>query len=157
MTTIKVLIDAGKASPAPPLGPALGPLGVNTMAIVNEINRLTKDLEGMQVPITIEVDSKKNFIVEVGAPLTSALIKKELKIKTAKGKVNTEVTGNLTFEQLRKIAKAKFPQLVSKDEKTAIKEILGTCRSMGVTVDGKPASVVTKEIDQGKYNSVFSS
>ena len=76
MPTIKVLVDAGKASAGPPLGPALGPMGVNTMEVVKEINRVTKELEGMQVPVKVHINSDKSYSVEVGAPLTSALIKR---------------------------------------------------------------------------------
>jgi len=152
MQTIKALVDAGHANAGPPLGPALGPLGVNTMAIVNEINEKTKDLAGMQIPVLIHIDKNKSFTVEVGAPLTSALIKKELGVKKAVGAVNTEVTGNLSFEQVLKITKSKYNQIVSRNMKSAILEVLGSCRSMGVTVDNKPISSVVKDFKSGLYD-----
>jgi large subunit ribosomal protein L11 len=155
MQTIKALIDAGKANAGPPLGPALGPLGVDTMGIVNEINNKTKDLEGMQVPVLIHIDKNKSFTVEVGAPLTSALIKKELNVKKAVGAVKTEVTGNLSFDQVLKITKAKYGQVVSRDLKSAVFEVLGSCRSMGVTVDNKIIEAVVKELRSGTYDDKF--
>lgn len=155
MQTIKVLVDAGKANAGPPLGPALGPLGVDTMGIVNEINNKTKDLEGMQVPVMIHIDKNKSFTVEVGAPLTSALIKKELNVKKAVGAVNTEVTGDLSFDQVLKITKAKYGQVVSRDLKSAVFEILGSCRSMGVTVDKKQVVAVVKDLRSGTYDEKF--
>ncbi len=152
MQTIKALIDAGKANAGPPLGPALGPLGVDTMGIVNEINEKTKDLEGMQIPVMVHIDKNKSFTVEVGAPLTSALIKKELGVKKAVGAVKTEVTGNLSFDQIIRIAKSKHNQVVSRDLKSTILEILGSCRSMGVRVENKPVSSVVKEVKSGVFD-----
>jgi len=149
--TIKVLVDAGHANAGPPIGPALGPLGVNTMAVVNKINEITKDLEGITVPVSIIIDSNKDFVIEVGSPMTSALIKKDLKIKKGTGKAGNEITGNLTFEQVKKIAKAKYPQLISKTDKSAVLEVLGTCRTMGVTVDNKSIKEITAKVKSGEY------
>lgn len=153
MPTIKVLVDSGKANAGPPLGPALGPLGINTMDVVNEINQKTKELEGMQVPVKIHVNTDKSFSIEVGAPLTSALLKKELNVKKASGKPNTEIAGSLSFEKLLKITKAKYNQLNSRNIKTAIREVLGTCRSLGINVDGKAPSEVLKSLNSGEYDS----
>jgi large subunit ribosomal protein L11 len=153
MQTIKVLIDAGKASAGPPLGPALGPLGVNTLAIVNEINEKTKDLDGMKIPVIINIDSDKSFSVEVGSPQISALIKKELGIKKAVGKVNEEVSGNLSFQQLKKITKAKYSQLVSRTNKSALLEVIGSCRSAGVTIENISAREFTAKIKSGEFDS----
>ena len=155
MATIKVLVDAGKANAGPPIGPALGPLGINAMDVVNAINDATKDLEGIQVPVQVIIDNKKKFTLEVGSPQTSALIKKEINLKKGAQKAGTETVGNLTFDQVLKITKAKFNQLVSKDMKAASKEILGTCRTMGVTVDGLPIKEVVKHLEEGVYDSKF--
>ncbi len=155
MVAIKVLVDAGKANAGPPIGPALGPLGINAMDVVNVINEKTKDMVGIQVPVQIIIDAQKNFTIEVGSPQTSAFIKKELGIQKAVGKVNEEVSGNLTFDQVLKVVKAKFSQLVSKDDKAAAKEVVGTCRSMGVTIDGKPSAEIIQKINDGAYDSKF--
>ncbi|MFH0906179.1 MAG: 50S ribosomal protein L11 [archaeon] len=149
--TIKLLVDAGKATAGPPLGPALGPLGINTIKVVEEINLKTKDLNGMQIPVIVHIDTKtKSFTIEVGAPQTSALIKKELNVKTATGKVNTEVTGTLSFDQLLKVTKAKYPQLIARDMKNGLREVLGTCRSMGVNVDNKTPAEILAKLNKGE-------
>jgi len=153
MPTIKVLIEAGKANAGPPIGPALGPLGVNTMEIVNKINEVTKHLDGMQIPIKIHIDSKKKFTIELGSPQTSALIKKEINLKKGSSKPNSEMAGNLTFDQVLKIMNAKYSQLVSISKKSAIKEILGSCRAMGITIDNLPAVEITKMVDHGDFDS----
>jgi len=155
MPTIKVLVDAGKASAGPPLGPALGPLGVNTVEVVKEINKATKELEGMSVPVKVHVNSDKSFSVEVGAPLTSALIKKELNLKTASGKAGSLVAGNISFEKILKITKAKYNQLNARNMKTAIREVMGTCRSLGVNIDNKTPAEALKDFNSGKYDSLL--
>ena len=153
---VEALVAGGQATAGPPLGPALGPLGLNVMAVVNKINELTKDFSGMKVPVKIIVDVEtKEFEVEVGTPTASALIIKELKIEKGSGDPGKEKVGNLSFEQVVKIAKMKRPELLAKDLKGAVKEILGSCVSMGVTVEGKNPKEVQKEIDEGKYDEVF--
>jgi len=153
---IEALVAGGQATAGPPLGPALGPLGLNVMTVVNKINELTKDFSGMKVPVKIIVDVEtKEFEVEVGTPTASALIIKELKIEKGSGDPGKEKVGNLSFEQVVKIAKMKRPELLAKDLKGAVKEILGSCVSMGVTVEGKDPKEVQKEIDEGKYDEVF--
>ncbi|WP_456474269.1 50S ribosomal protein L11 [Candidatus Pyrohabitans sp.] len=150
---VETLVDGGKATPGPPLGPALGPLGVNISAVVAAINEKTKDLAGMKVPVKVIVDSKtKAFEIEVGTPPTSALIIKELGIEKGSGDAKMDIVGNLTLEQVVKIARLKRDSMLAGDLKAAAKEILGTCVSMGVTVEGKPAKEVQREIDEGKYD-----
>jgi len=154
---VELLVSGGQATAGPPLGPALGPLGVNTMAVVNKINELTKDYAGMKVPVKVAVDvENKTFEVTVGTPTASALIVSELKIEKGSGTPNTAKVGNLTMEQVVRIAKIKAPQLLSQTVKSAAKEILGTCVSMGVTVEGKDPREVQAEIDEGKYTELFS-
>ncbi len=149
MAEIKVLVQGGRATPGPPLGPALGPLGVNIGQVVAEINKKTKEFEGMTVPVTVRVDEKtRQFEIIVGSPPTSALIKKELGIE--KGSKAGEVVGDLPFEKVVEIAKKKMGDMGVKSLKAAVKNVLGTCVSMGVTVDGKPPKEVIKEIEEGK-------
>jgi large subunit ribosomal protein L11 len=155
--TVKALVDGGKASAGPPLGPALGPLGVNIMQIINTINDKTKQFTGMKVPVTIKVDPKtKKFEVEVGTPPASSLILNELKLEKGSGSPSTHKIGNLTIDQVIKIAKMKSDSLLGKSLKHKTKEILGTCVSMGVTVEGKKPQEIQKAIDQGVYDSKFS-
>jgi len=154
---VDLLVSGGQATAGPPLGPALGPLGVNTMAVVTKINELTKDYAGMKVPVKVAVDvEEKTFEVTVGTPTASALIVSELKIEKGSGTPNTAKVGDLTMEQVVRIAKMKRPQLLASTLKGAAKEMLGTCISMGVTVEGKDPREVQAEIDEGKYQELFS-
>lgn len=152
---VDLLVSGGQATAGPPLGPALGPLGVNVLEIVNKINELTKDYAGMKVPVKVTVDSEtKEFDVSIGTPTTSALIVRELKIEKGSGTPNTEKVGNLTMEQVVRISKLKRPEFLAKTLKAAAKEVLGSCVSMGVTVEGKDPREVQKEIGENKYNEL---
>ncbi|MDD5340798.1 MAG: 50S ribosomal protein L11 [Candidatus ainarchaeum sp.] len=154
MKTIDAIVEGGKATAGPPLGPALGPLGVNAGQVVAKINEATKEFAGMKVPVKVHVDPKaKTFTIEVGSPPTAEIIKKEAGIE--KGAGNREApAGNIPLEKLVKIAKAKKNSL-ARDAKETLKEILGSCISMGVNVDGKKAKDVMKEIDEGKHDSLL--
>lgn len=154
--TIDALVSGGQATAGPPLGPALGPLGVNVVAIVNKINEITKDFAGMKVPVKIVVDPEtKEFEVTVGTPTTSALIVSALKIQKGSGSPKEEKVGDLTIQQVVDIAKKKQTEVLAKSLKPAAKEILGSCVSMGVTVEGKDPREVQKAIDEGKYDSLL--
>ncbi len=145
--TINGLIEGGKATSGPPFGPALGPLGVNINGIVAEINEKTKDFSGMKIPVKVIVDtSTKKFRVEVGSPSTSALILKELGIPSgAKGK--EDVVGNITMEQVKKIAKAKENGMYGNDLAAKVKQVLGTCKSMNITCEGISAKEAIAKIN----------
>ncbi|MBN1941215.1 MAG: 50S ribosomal protein L11 [Candidatus Diapherotrites archaeon] len=152
MADISVLVDAGKATAAAPLGPALGPLGVNIGEIVAKINEKTKDYTGMKVPVKISIDSKKNFEIVVGSPPTSALIKKELGIQKGSGNPKEPVS-NISIEQVVKIVKMKIDNSGASTVKGVAREIIGVCDSMGITVEGKPAREMQKDIAAGKFDS----
>jgi large subunit ribosomal protein L11 len=155
---VELIVSGGQANAGPPLGPALGPLGVNIVAIVNRINEVTKAYAGMKVPVKISVDTEeKTFEVTVGTPTASALLVAELKVEKGSGTPNSVKVGDLSMEQIVKIAKIKAPQLLSSNTKDATKELLGTCVSLGVTVEGKDPREVQKEIDSGTYDKVFGS
>src|SRR6266496_4477589 len=150
---LDVLVDGGKATPGPPLGPALGPLGVNIVEIIKAINEKTKSFEGMKVPVSLTVDPKtKAFSIEVGTPPTSALIVKELKIEKGSGDAGKTRVGNLSLAQAIKIANMKTDAMQGKTLKARVLEVVGTSVSMGVTVEGKPAKESSKEIKAGKYD-----
>lgn len=153
---VELLVSGGQATAGPPIGPTLGPLGVNVLAIVNKINELTKGYSGMKVPVKVIVDPEtKQFEVSVGTPTTSALIISELKVEKGSGSPKAQKIGNLAMEQVIRIAKVKRPELLAKTLKAAVKEILGSCASMGVTVEGEDPIKVQKEIDKGKYDEMF--
>ena len=155
---VEVIVNGGQATAAPPLGPALGPLGVNIVSVVNKINEVTKEYAGMKVPVKIAVDPEdKTFEVTVGTPTASALIVAELKVEKGSGTPNTVKIGDLSMEQVVRIAKIKGPQLLAPTVKKATKELLGTCVSLGVTVEGKDPREVQREIDAGSYESLFGS
>jgi large subunit ribosomal protein L11 len=151
--TINALVQGGKANAGPPLGPALGPTGLNIGDVISEINEKTKEYAGIDIPIKVIVDGKE-FEIEVGSPPVSALIKKELKIEKGSGTKDT-VAGDITLEQVIKIAKMKKDSLKSKDLKNASLQILGTCKSMNVTCEGKTVIEINKEIKEGAHDARF--
>lgn len=153
---VEALVSGGQATGGPPLGPALGPLGVNVLAIVNKINEITKHYAGMKVPVKIIVDMQtKEFEVSVGIPTTSALIVSELGVEKGSGAPKTQKIGNLSMAQVVRIAKIKRVELLARNLRAAVKEVLGSCVSMGVTVEEKDPKEVQKEIDEGKYDALF--
>jgi len=152
---VEVLVPGGKATAGPPLGPALGPLGINVKAVVDEINKKTASFNGMQVPVRVEVDAKKNFTISVGIPPTTALIMKEAGVEKGSGEPNTIIVGDISLEAVVTIAKMKLESMLSYDLKNAAKEVVGTCVSLGITVSGKKPKDLIKEIDTGAHDSVL--
>jgi large subunit ribosomal protein L11 len=154
--SVSALVSGGEASAGPPLGPALGPMGVNVLQVVNMINDKTKDFPGMKVPVKVEVDSEsKKFTVEVGIPPTAALVSKEAGITKGSGAAGTNFAGNITMASAVKIAKMKINSSYAKDLKSAVKEVIGSCVSSGVKVEEKPAKEVFSDISAGKYDELF--
>ena len=154
--TVSALVVGGEANAGPPLGPALGPLGVNVMMIVKQINDLTKDYTGMRVPVKVNVETEtKKFTVEVGIPSASALIVKESGAAKGSGTPKTAVAGNITIDQLVKIAKVKVSQSYATTIKSSAKEVAGSCVSMGVTIEGKPAKDFLEEVKQNKWDEAL--
>ncbi len=147
---VVVLVPGGKATPGPPLGPAIGPLGLNVKQVVDKINEATKEYDGLNVPVKIIVKEDRTFEIKVGIPPVSALIKRELKIEKGSSTPQKDFVGNLSFEQVLKIARMKREQSLSYTLKGVVKEVLGTCVSMGIKVDGKPPKEVLAEIEEGK-------
>jgi large subunit ribosomal protein L11 len=149
----KFIIEGGKATAGPPIGPALGPLGVNVLAIIEKINELTSSFMGMRVPIEVIVDTDtKDFEVNVGIPSTAALIMQEIKKEKGVAMPGKENIGDISFQKIIEIAKIKMKQLQAKTLKSAVKQIIGTCVSMGVTIDKKNPKEVIKAIDKGEYD-----
>ena len=148
----EALVEGGKASAGPPIAPVLGPTGANLYQIVQEINRQTEDLKGLKVPVTIVVDDDtKEFEITIGLPPTSALIIKEVGVEKGTGATGTEITGDISFDKVVKVARAKENDLLGSSLANRVKSVLGTCVSMGVTVDGMDARSVQKEIDEGAH------
>jgi large subunit ribosomal protein L11 len=151
---VEAMVEGGKASGGPPIGPALGPTGVNVFAVVTKINEVTQVFVGLKVPVKIIVDpTTKQFEVEVGVPPTSALILKEVGAPKGSGTPNTAKIGNLTFDQVKKIAKAKASDLSAYAMKAAVMTVTGTCVSLGVTIEGKTAKEFQAEVRQGLWDA----
>jgi large subunit ribosomal protein L11 len=156
MKNVDLIVAGGEATAGPPLGPALGPLGINILAVVNKINELTKDYAGMKVPVKISVNPEdKTFDVTVGTPTASALLVAELKVEKGSGTPNSAKIGDLTVEQVIRIAKIKHPEMLAASLKAATKEVMGTCVSMGATIEGKDPREVQKEVDNGTYDDIL--
>lgn len=154
--SISALVTGGEASAGPPLGPALGPLGINVLQVVNTINEKTKDFLGMKVPVKVEVDSEtKKFTVEVGIPPTTALIAKEAGITKGSGTSGKDYVGNISMSSIVKIARMKIDVSYALDLKNCSKEIIGSCVSSGVKIEDKPAKDLYTDINSGKYDSLF--
>ena len=133
---IKLQIPAGKATPAPPVGPALGQKGVNIMAFTKEFNERTKNQMGMIIPVVITVYADRSFSFITKTPPAPVLIKKAAGIDTASGVPNKNKVGSITLAQAEEIAKTKMPDLNAASLEAAVSMIKGTARSMGVTVEG---------------------
>jgi large subunit ribosomal protein L11 len=132
---IKLQIPAGQATPAPPVGPALGQKGVNIMQFVKEFNDKTKDQQGITIPVIITVYHDRTFDFILKTPPVAALIKKELKIETASGVPNKKKVGRISKEQVKKIAEIKMKDLNTETIDAAMLMVNGTARSMGVEVE----------------------
>ena len=157
-TAISAIVDGGQAKAGPPLAPALAPMGVNISQIIAEINKQTAGFTGVKVPVKVFVDKgTKAWRIEVGFPATSELIKKELSLEKGRkgGEGEPQVVGDLKLEQAVKVAKAKAAGTLAKDIKRAVSEVLGTCVSSGITVNGKDAREIKKELDAGKFDAMM--
>ena len=151
--TISAMVEGGKASGGPPIGPALGPTGVNIFQVVTKINEATQAFAGLKVPVEITVDQEtKQFEIKVGVPPASALILKEVGVPKGSGEPNTNIVGDITLDQLKGVAKGKANDLSALTMKTAVMIVSGTCVSMGITIEGKSAKEFQKEVREGVWD-----
>lgn len=132
---IKLQLQAGKATPAPPVGPALGQHGVNIMGFCKEFNAKTANQAGYIIPVVITVYQDRSFSFILKTPPAAVLIKKEIGLESGSGVPNKTKVGKLTQDQLRKIAETKMPDLNAASLESAMRMIAGTARSMGVTIE----------------------
>jgi len=154
---LEVLVDGGKASPGAPLGPALGPMGLNIVQVIKDINEKTKAFEGMKVPVILLIDTKtKEYTIEVGTPPVSALILKEAGAEKGSGEAGKTMVGNVSMKAIVSVSEMKKDSLQGKDVKRRAMEVVGTCVSMGVKVEGKNPKEIIQEIKEGKWDSVLS-
>ena len=151
--TVSALVIGGGASAGPPLGPALGPLGVNIMEIIKAINDKTADFEGMKVPVTVSVDTKtKKWEVTVGIPSAAALLLKEAGIQKGSGTSGSTWVGDIKVDSIVKVAKAKLESSYATSLKSVAKEVAGTCVSLGIKIEGKNPKEFAAEVNSGKYD-----
>ena len=152
--TISSLVTGGEASAGPPLGPALGPMGVNILQIISAINEQTKEFQGMKIPVTVSVDTDtKKWEIKVGIPSASALLLKDAGIQKGSGTSGTEWVGEVSADMIAKIAKVKLETSYASSLKAVAKQIVGTCVSLGIKVEGKTPKEFTAEINEGKWDS----
>jgi len=153
---ISALVTGGQATAGPPLGPALGPMGINITEVIKEINEKTKDFEGMKVPVTVSVDpDTKKWDIEVGIPSAAALVLKEAGIQKGSGTSGTDWVGDVGIDAILKVAKTKLDLSYASSIKSVAKEIIGTCLCLGIKIEGKTPKELTAEINEGKWDEKF--
>jgi len=153
--TIEVLVPGGEANPGPPLGPELGPTPVDVQAVVQEINDQTAAFDGTEVPVTVDYDDDGSFSIEVGVPPTAELIKDEAGFDTGSGEPHEEFVADLSVDQIKQIAEQKQTDLLAYDTKNAAKEVVGTCVTLGVTIEGENPRDFKEKVDEGEYDDVL--
>ena len=149
---IKILAEGGAMKPGPALSQQLGPAGINISQVISKVNEETLNFKGLSVPVILDVDmGTKEFKVTVLSPPMSGLLKKELGIEKGSAMQNKLQVANASIEQIINVANQKFPSLLCKDLKAAVKTAIGTCVSLGILVENKSAVEVEHAIDCGKF------
>ncbi|NLL94273.1 MAG: 50S ribosomal protein L11 [Thermoplasmatales archaeon] len=151
-SVVEALVDGGKASAGPPLGPALGPAGVNIGQVIAAINEKTKAFSGMKVPVKVIIADDKSFDIKVGTPPMSALIKSELGLQKGSDNALTTKVADMTVDQAKRLAEMKKDDLLGVDVKARVLEVAGACVTMGVHIDGKAAKAFQKDVKAGMYD-----
>lgn len=150
---VKALITGGSASGGPPIGPTVGPTGINIKDVVDEINKQTMVFKGLTVPVRIECDPEtKQFEIFIETPSTASLLLKEVGAEKGSSTPSEDKIGNVTLEQIQNVVDAKKDKFLDKSYKTAIKTVLGTAVSVGLTVEGEDPRVIQKRIENGEYD-----
>ncbi len=151
---IELLIDGGEAKAGAEIGGKLGPLGINIQNVLKDINDKTSVFKGMKVPVTLIIDTKdKSYKIEIGTPPVSQLIKKELALEKGSGQPDKEKIGNLSIEQVIKLAKMKSDSMLSKTLKSSVKSVIGSANSLGILVEGLEPFEINPLIDSGSYDT----
>ena len=154
---IKLLAEGGNLTPGPALSQKLGPAGINMNVVIQKVNEATKDFKGMKVPVEIEIDTAtKAIMIKVSSPPVSGLLKKELGIEKGSGIQKKSQVANESIEQIISVAKTKYPDMLAKNLKLAVKMVVGTCGSLGILIENKSPKEIEEEIDEGKYDKEIS-
>lgn len=153
MPVIKLIVEGGSMKPGPAVSQQLGPLGINLGKVIQDVNAATAGFKGVKVPVEINADAKtKNFTIKVFSPPVAELLKKELGVDKGSGQPHDAKIGNLAIEQVISLAKTKLPNMLAKDLRAAVKLVVGSCVSLGIMVEDKPAKEIEKDIDAGVYD-----
>jgi large subunit ribosomal protein L11 len=154
---MKLLVDGGNMKPGPAVAQKLGPVGINMGKLISDINNSTKEFVGIKVPVSVDVDTKtKSYKIEVSTPSAAEMLKKEFALEKGSGQPHKLKLANAAIEQLIKIAKMKETGMLSKDFKSTLKTIIGSCVSLGILVESKDPKIVSKEIEKGIYDKLIS-
>ncbi len=154
--TVQLMVEGGKAVAGASVGQKLGPLKINIQDVMKKINDKTGLFQGMQVPVTLKIDTKtKDVSIDVGIPPTSQLIRKELGLEKGAGEPDKEKIGNISIEQCIKIAKMKMDTMYTFSLKAAVKSVAGSCNSLGVLIEGKTSGEINTDIDGGVYDKII--
>lgn len=153
---VKALVTGGAASGGPPIGPAVGPTGINIKDVVDVVNEKTMVFKGLTVPVRIECDPEtKQFEIFVETPSTASLLLKELGVEKGSSNSLEDKVGDLTLEQIQNVTRAKRDIFLDKTYKTSIKTVLGTALSIGVTVEGEDPKAIQRKLDNGEYDDII--
>ena len=151
--SISSLVTGGEASAGPPLGPALGPMGVNIMEVISAINEKTNAFKVKKFPVTVNVDVvTKKWEIEVGIPSASALILKEANIQKGSGTSGTEWVADIGIDAVVKVSNVKLESSYTSELKSVAKQVIGTCQCLGIKIEGKTPKEITSEINAGKWD-----
>jgi len=149
---IKLLVDGGNMQPGPAIAQKLGPLGINMGKVISDINTATRDFQGMKLPVELDINEKtKEFTVKTFSPPTSELLKKELGFEKGSEDHKKVKVGNASIEDVIKITKVKYSEMLQREFKSAVKSILGTCASIGILVENEDPNELIQKIDKGEF------
>lgn len=150
---VKALVTGGSASGGPPIGPAVGPTGINIKDVIDEINKDTQMFKGLSVPVRIVCDPEtKQFEIFIETPSTASLLMKELGASQGSANCLEEKIGDLSLDQIKSVVESKKDTFLEKTFKAAVKSVLGTALSIGATVEGEDPRTIQKRIDNGEYD-----
>lgn len=150
---VKLLVEGGEMQPGPALSQKLGPAGINIGQVIQKVNDATKNFKGMKVPVEIDIDvSTKNIEIKVFSPPVSELLKKELGVEKGSGLQKKTKVANASIEQIISVSKTKFPNMLARDLKAAVKSVLGSCTTLGILVENRHPLEIIREVESGKYD-----
>ncbi len=151
--TVEILVKGGQATGGPPLGPALGPTGIKVNEVVDAINEKTSDMAGMNVPVKVMINPEdKSFEISIGRPPTSALLKKEIGLEKASQNPGSEYIADLPIDNIIRVARVKVEGLLAGDMKAAVKEVIGSCQSAGIKIEGLTPKEIILKINEGEWD-----